>query len=152
LYNVVDGYIVAESNSSPAMSPNPDNIELPALQAWSDVVFLEWQHEATTTGQNIQNIQYIFQFDVTNDDTMNIVNGIVIPLGGFADVPPGDEFTMDTENGQAILGTPNGNGGAWLLATHKAQFGLKTIDFVRVFAVGTEDEQKIVLAFHVVNV
>lgn len=58
---------------------------------------------------------------------------------------------MSTANGQAVLGTPNGNGGAWLLATHKAKFGLKTIESVRVWAVGDELE-KTVLAFEVVNV
>ena len=154
MYNVVDGYIIAESNQSPAQTPLviANRREAPALQAWSDAIFLEWQNIATTTGQNIQNIQYIFQFDISNDDTNDIVDQAVLNvdpqgIGGW----PGHVLPMSTNEGKAILGTPNGNGQAWLLATHKAQFGLKTIESVRVWAVGDELE-KTVLAFEVVNV
>ncbi|KAF2832660.1 hypothetical protein CC86DRAFT_401412 [Ophiobolus disseminans] len=41
---------------------------------------------------------------------------------------------MDTDEGKAILSSPNGAGVAYLLFTHKRQLGRKTMSKVTVFA------------------
>lgn len=43
-------------------------------------------------------------------------------------------LTMDLEEGQAILGTENGAGCAYLVAQHKAQLGIKTITEVTIWS------------------
>ena len=90
------------------------------------------------------------QFDIVNTDTNAIIEEILSEVGGVGGFP-GDVFLMSDDTGKALLGTPNGNGQAWLLATHKAQFGAKTIESVRVFGVGEELEQT-VMAFKVIGV
>jgi hypothetical protein len=46
---------------------------------------------------------------------------------------------MSEDAGLAMLGTPNGLGVAWLLLTHKWQFGRRTIASVRVWSGRVED-------------
>ena len=68
---------------------------------------------------------------MTNEDTFDVVERI---LKG-TDFPwPGVELRMSEPAGLAMLGTPNGRGVAWLLATHKEQFGHRTIESVRVWS------------------
>ena len=40
---------------------------------------------------------------------------------------------MDSDEGRALWGSPNGEGIGWLLAQHKEQFGIKTVTSVTVF-------------------
>ncbi|QDS73117.1 hypothetical protein FKW77_001062 [Venturia effusa] len=46
---------------------------------------------------------------------------------------PGKTFSMDSEAGKVLLGSPNGRGVAWFLLQHKMAFGLKTITSAVVF-------------------
>jgi hypothetical protein len=46
---------------------------------------------------------------------------------------PGETFDMDSEQGKAILGTPNGAGVAWLLIQRKRELGHATVKDVTVF-------------------
>ena len=73
---------------------------------WSDVVFVEWQSQAEDEGL-VRELNYVFRQAMAN---------------------------FDTAAGLAMLGTPNGCGVAWLLATHKEQFSKRTIQSVRVWA------------------
>lgn len=58
-----------------------------------------------------------------------------IPLEAKAKV-----FSMNTDEGKALLGTPNGKGVAWLLINHKAQLGMKQIKEVKVWKAWKEEE------------
>ena len=40
---------------------------------------------------------------------------------------------METEEGKALLGTPNGSGIAWLLAQHRKQLGDKAVKKVQLW-------------------
>lgn len=46
---------------------------------------------------------------------------------------PGTVFSMTSDAGKAIMGTPNGGGVAWFLVDHKNQLGVKEVESVRVF-------------------
>jgi len=69
--------------------------------------------------------------EMSNEVTIEVIRRI---LGGFYGPWPGVEVPMTDAAGLAVLGTPNGRGVAWLLATHKEQFGRRTIESVRVWS------------------
>jgi hypothetical protein len=96
---------------------------------WSDVVFTEWQTQAHL---DISGLQYVFRLQMANDITMSVINTL---NGHMSHLPwPGLTFPMTELQGLAILGTPNGFGVAWLLIQHRAQFGRRTIESVRVWS------------------
>jgi hypothetical protein len=95
------------------------------------VVFVEWQGQATQRGLPISGLNYVFRFEIANADTIKVIQRI---LGGAFRPWPGVSVPMTDAAGLAILGTPNGRGVAWLLATHKEQFGKKTIESVTVWS------------------
>jgi hypothetical protein len=98
---------------------------------WSDVVFIEWQSQAINRGLDIRELNYVFRLEIKNADTIEVVQRI---LGGEFRAWPGVDVQMSDDAGLAMLGTPNGRGVAWLLATHKEQFGRRTIESVTVWS------------------
>jgi hypothetical protein len=46
---------------------------------------------------------------------------------------PGTTFTLDTDEGLALLGTPNALGVGWLLAQHEEAFGEKRVTSITVW-------------------
>ena len=101
------------------------------------MVFVEWQSQAESWGLDVRQLNYVFRFEIANADTKEVIRRI---LGGEESPWPGVEVSMRDPAGLAMLGTPNGLGIAWLLATHKDQLGTRTIESVRVWtgAVGTD--------------
>jgi len=90
------------------------------------VVSLEWQKQAQANGHDVQGLKYVFRFEVVNPATVMTAEraaGL-----SFKAEWPGITFSMSDERGQAMLGTPNGAGIGYLLATHKEQLGDKTIE------------------------
>jgi hypothetical protein len=101
------------------------------------VVFVEWQTQAQIRDVNIKGLKGVFQMEIANADTIFVIK---ILNGGEELLPwPGLAFKMSDERGQAMLGTPNGLGVAWLLITHKSQFAGRTIESVRVWTGPEED-------------
>jgi len=115
------------------------------LRTWADLTFLMWKNLA---GGNVQNLKHIFRAPISNDRTfyyaMKAVTDAGMKIGGWADrvtfTETGVEGVATAEdkdkgNGlRAILTTPNGSGIYWLLLNHKAQFGIKTVTKVSVWA------------------
>jgi hypothetical protein len=67
-----------------------------------------------------------------NDKTKSVIK---ILNGERRHLPwPGLTFPMTELPGLAMLGTPNGYGVAWLLIQHRAQFGRRTIESVKVWS------------------
>lgn len=65
------------------------------------------------------------------------------------------EFDTKSDEGHALLGSPNGAAFAYFLMQHKAELGQKTITKVTVFRAETADDLAFVdpnLVFHVENV
>ena len=138
VYNTKAGYIVAYNNFGPAfmIRKNPVKI-LPDVRAWSDVTFVEWQTQAQNTNQDITQLRYVIRYQIANKETLDIIKRIV---GNVRTLYfPGVTISMTKANGKpnakgrAILGTPNGAGVAYLLATHKVQLGHKMIESVQLW-------------------
>jgi hypothetical protein len=56
------------------------------------------------------------------------------------DAWPGVTFDIESEEGKAILGTPNGAGTAWLLIQRKRELGRRRIEKVTVFHAGMKED------------
>ena len=104
------------------------------LGRWSDLVFLEYENLCKTADTrdggpfDVKGLKAVFRSRIVNADTKNIIFEIA-EKKGFDGPPawPGMEFKMDTDEGKALLGTPNGNGVGWLLFSHREQLGWKTV-------------------------
>jgi hypothetical protein len=127
------GYIVAYNNFSPSYQVRFSIIRtLPDVKTWSDVTFVEWQEQAEASGLDIKGLKYVIRYHIVNTDTKWIIQ----QAAGESSLItwPGVNIPMSDEKGRAVLGTPNGVGIAYLLATHKAQLGQLTVESVRVWS------------------
>jgi hypothetical protein len=108
---------------------------LPDIKRWSDVTFLEWQTQTQANGQDVKQLKYVVRYEIVNHDTSTIIEDaagdelIHSPWPGLTE-------DMTDQRGRAILGTPNGQGIGYLLATHKAEFGQLTVKNVRTWWYG----------------
>ncbi|OAL04328.1 hypothetical protein IQ06DRAFT_290457 [Phaeosphaeriaceae sp. SRC1lsM3a] len=135
------------------------------LYHWSDITYLQWliasstttvtQSPASTTdathpletssappaATSPAPIKYIFRVGIQNVPTYSILNKIMIKHNRDTyEIWPGVAFPIDSEEGKAILGTPNGAGVAWLLAQHKKELGNLAIKKVTVFYAENESD------------
>ncbi|OCL11096.1 hypothetical protein AOQ84DRAFT_257642, partial [Glonium stellatum] len=137
VFNVPSGMIVmwgAYGCAFKGQQQNPpvtSKDDFPKLNSWADVTWLQWQELAK---ENVRNLQYIFSSPVENEESNAIIRrSLEVAKQPLSQWSGRVEFSMDTEEGRAILGSANGRGVAWMLINHKAQLGLKTIDSVIVF-------------------
>jgi hypothetical protein len=94
------------------------------------------------------NLRYVIRHDIENSDTNSIVHTILQSHFGSCSYDtfntgcpyccaylawPGLIFSIDSDEGLALLGTPNGRGVAWMLAQHEEVFGRKEAVEVRVW-------------------
>ncbi|KAJ4298009.1 hypothetical protein N0V90_005908 [Kalmusia sp. IMI 367209] len=107
----------------------PAKEELPELRKLSDVFWGYWVRD----NPNIANIQYFWMQDIANDDTEEIIARALHESKESIGVWPGVTFDIDTDAGNAILGSQNGAPFAWFLIQHKEQLGSKWIPKVTVF-------------------
>lgn len=104
------------------------------LNTWADVVFLEYQYQAAQQGQDMKNLKYCFRMNVVNQQTKEVINQAILNTPGASfQAWPGWTWDINTPEAQAILGTENGKGLAWLLIRHKTQLGHKVIQSVTAF-------------------
>ncbi|TLD37918.1 hypothetical protein E2P81_ATG03593 [Venturia nashicola] len=156
IFNPTQGLIGAWSNYGPAsMLKDEPNAVLPNLRQWSDVAFLEWKNqlevarEPLTSDGRLPVPKMILRINMMNTETLNLLDQVLRklpeaerPRGLSAwGVPTPDwsgkkTFTMDSEAGKVLLGSPNGRGVAWFLLQHKRAFGLKTITGAVIFKEG----------------
>jgi hypothetical protein len=105
------------------------------VNKWSDVVFIEWQHQALGL---VRELNWVLRYNVKTRATQRVMNRAFARRNPEW---PGVTFAACGENGLALIGTVHGLGVAWLLATHKEQFGLRTIASVRVWTTVDDDEE-----------
>ncbi|KAM0718204.1 hypothetical protein Q7P37_006536 [Cladosporium fusiforme] len=149
VFNIAGGVIAAVNSHNPSTMTQPrpgTGDELVPLKQWSDVTFLSWQKYA---GDGIKNLKYVFQSTIMNDDTNDVVRGILEKREEVMEAWPGLKIPMNEKDAQALLGTPNGRGVAWLLIQHKEQLGLKVPDAVSIF--GTTYDLSTNLCFWIVD-
>jgi hypothetical protein len=125
------GVIMANNNQSPSQAVVRDNgVILPDLQHWSDVVYLKWL--SLDPALKSRSLHYVLRDNLGNGHTLAVINRVLdahAPFGKECPTWPGLTTDMDSKEGMALLGTPNGSGVAWLLIQHKAecQLGHKTV-------------------------
>ena len=152
--NPEDGVIISLASYGPVhmgSKQKPKVTVVPKLKAYSDITFLQWHglaegmqkdmtHLSINTPPNIPHVfrthtltEYIFRTPVENANTEALIQKALSNVKKELDLWPGVDFEMSTDEGKAILGSPNGAGCAYLLLQHKAQLGVKTISKVTVF-------------------
>jgi hypothetical protein len=126
------GLIVAYDNITAQgmiMQSMCDSQRAPRLNHWSDIAYLQWLSKASTGSR----LRYVLRYNVLNDLTafamtfMSSHNGLVL-----ADWP-GITYDAGSDEFNALLGSPNGRGVAYLLIQHQKQLGHKTVENITVF-------------------
>ncbi|KAL7795688.1 hypothetical protein V8C43DRAFT_279694 [Trichoderma afarasin] len=145
------GIIIADNNFSVDAAIKEDNLveaEITThVRRWSDAAWMQWTKACEDEGiDDVSNVQYIFRATVINQNSLSIIlQALRQKYKDSPSVPPigpwKSRLTLDvTQNPDefyAVLGSPNGSGVAFLLATHKAALGIKTINKVDIFVGGT---------------
>lgn len=139
------GLIVAFDNLSPSSHKGVEHYsdQIPCVKHWSDIAFLQW---AMRTELQFD-LKFVLQYNVLNEPTLAVVDEIV-----SLDLQlewPGVTFDTRSLEGQALIGTPNGVGVAYLLIQHKRKLGHKMISAVTIFH---PKGYSWVLLFHIVDV
>jgi len=138
--NGIGDMVVAINIVSPARAaedlwgrkPLPE--ELPHIRSFSDISWAYWNRAAAG---NIQGIKYFMAAMVINKETNQYIRRILSELTPPEEETktwPGHEFSMDSDAGKALLGSPMGRWAGYFLMQHKRQLGgNKFISKVRVF-------------------
>ena len=110
--------------------------ELPAIRSASDMAWAFW-NRVHTNRRNFQNIRYLFVMLIVNPETTRHIERALGTLSPPKEDPerwPGHDFSMDTDAGKALLGSPVGRWAGYFLMQHKRRLGgNKFISKVRVF-------------------
>ncbi|KAH3998737.1 hypothetical protein HBI38_094300 [Parastagonospora nodorum] len=133
--NPDQGVLIASVNTSAsAIARSCPELTIPSLHHWSDVAYMQWLEACDQTASEPDSIRYVFRLRVMNPTTTAVVQRVMANRGhGTFTSYPGETFDIDSEEGKAILGTPNGVGVAWLLIQRKRELGHETIKDVTVF-------------------
>src|SRR5579871_1874365 len=133
----------------PHLNPQPTMKDCPALEHWSDLAWLGMTNpivKAKGTDYNlalmhdklkwnVQNLRYILRASVGNYETLGVLYYVAALKQGSGSgrdwkiKPFRERIDLDANSneGKAIIGTPNGLGVAWLLIQHKQDLGEKRI-------------------------
>jgi hypothetical protein len=125
-----------------------DPAKLPKLRAFSGVLWGYW----SKANPDIKNVRYLFMMGISNDQTNTLIATCLHNKEETLKEWPGIEFHTKSDEGHALLGSPNGAAFAYFLMQHKAELGQKTITKVTVFRAETDDDLAFVdphLVFHV---
>ena len=115
---------------------NPDQPPPPILpiRHWSDFVYLIWKKQCGTDpdGECMKNLHGIIRHNIINPITWPVA---IQACGGADNMGsyPGRTFSMDSEEGQALAGTPHLYGIIFSLWQHRADWGTKSVHSVTVF-------------------
>ncbi|KAF2736416.1 hypothetical protein EJ04DRAFT_562469 [Polyplosphaeria fusca] len=141
LFDKEDGFILGLSKYSPShMGPlqHPPVNVFPDLQRWSDIAFLQWQQ---LMGNNVGNVKYIMSWSIDNPACKTVMKKAFEKTGAVLAPWPGVTYGMDSEEGKALLGCPNGVGIGWFLVQHKKQLGNTIVEKIVVFQDGTKEKK-----------
>lgn len=136
-----DGAIFALQNFSPRTrgahrSPSLDGSsghELVPLQTWADVTFLEWANACKGDEKYVKGLKVITKCHAQSNATMKI-GGQALGGANSWGVWPGKTFNNGSDQFAALMATPSGRGVAWLLLTHRDQFGWKSVKSVNLWS------------------
>ncbi|KAF2848992.1 hypothetical protein T440DRAFT_143734 [Plenodomus tracheiphilus IPT5] len=112
----------------------PTTSELPQIRATSDLAWGMWNRAGPSDKKDIK---YLIVTQILNPTTRELIASAyrtLNPPQGQDKVWPGVEFSMETDGGQAIMGSPVGRWAGYFLMQHKTQLGGNCfISKVRVF-------------------
>jgi hypothetical protein len=152
VFNPTGGAIIAWGSYSAryqGSKQKPPITVLPKLQSWSDIAWLQWAEIAC---ENAKNLRYVFRSPVANTEAQWLINRAFQLSSKELTTWPGVEFDMETDEGKALLSSPNGAGVAYLLFTHKRHLGRKTINKVTIFADdGKKQPRPPSLVYHILD-
>jgi hypothetical protein len=137
---VAAGLVIPYYIFSPRHEAETYNVkgELVPLAQYSDVLFLEYSKLAGRAKVEVSGLKYLLFHNIQNPDTWStVLRALMNKMDGKMDIPlwPGTEFSMNTAEGKALLGTQIGAPVAWMLIQHKKAFGAKSV--VKVWFIRT---------------
>ncbi|KAL8681437.1 MAG: hypothetical protein Q9186_002442 [Xanthomendoza sp. 1 TL-2023] len=102
------------------ISKSDRDAKLPTISALSDLMWLAWNMAAPPAPQELR---YIARDIVSNDETSAVMSYLLTrDKGDPRNVPwPGVAYSGDSDEGKALLATPNGRATAWLLIDHAGE-------------------------------
>ena len=111
-----------------------DPTPYPKLKSWSDVTFLEYQKFMQDTKEAVDSLKAVWHRAIINPTTRDLAARF-FDVDDWLDIPdwPGKDFTPDSEEFIALIGSDNGKGVVFLLLQHQKQFGNKAITKARVW-------------------
>ena len=131
-------FIISTMNESPRVVGPQEQppVEGPfsQLERQSDLMFLEYQRKMEAMHKPMTGLKGLIRSGIINQETRSLVAQALGYKSDDRRVPdwPGRDFEADSDEGAAIVASPNGRAAAWLLGTHKEQLGHKIISKVRV--------------------
>ncbi|KAL9581881.1 MAG: hypothetical protein Q9212_003628 [Teloschistes hypoglaucus] len=160
VYNVVGKTIVGTYNYSPVLyaSRTQEIVQhkkvtdlapyIPDVYKLSDVQFIVWADQCRQQGAQPNVLRYIFKHDVVTFSTKNIMRiaaGLEPELeekqGQGEDLSaawPGLQFSPDSQQFKALMGTPHGKGVAYLILQHRNEMPTKNIESITVFTTSND--------------
>jgi hypothetical protein len=142
IVNRTRGFLVAFENHGLNYMIGNSGKAVPDLKHWSDIAYLKWTDPIATVAPESGELKYVLRNAIGNGDTTNIINKVLHQYQQTAkknkDWEPkwsGIDFPADSEQAQALIGTPNGHGVTWLLIQHKDKklLGHKAVEKVILF-------------------
>ncbi|KAH7388663.1 hypothetical protein BKA66DRAFT_440340 [Pyrenochaeta sp. MPI-SDFR-AT-0127] len=138
--NGAQGGIIALSRNGPKengarLKPPVPADQMPILQSSSDIMWGLWQHDVDR--EDLDNIHFFMALSIVNEATLKVLKRAFNQRNSDLN-KVGLIFDMTTEEGKAILGTPNAIGFAYFLIQHKAELGNKIIDGAHVMECETD--------------
>lgn len=101
---------------NPRLSEENRNRLLPTISHLSDLMWMAWN----TVSSNPKELRYVAIDKIRDDDTLAVMDYLFLrDKKDNRNIPwPGLEYRGDSEEGKALLATPNGRATAWLLTNH----------------------------------
>ena len=154
-FDAATGAILCTNMRSPAKMPEisrdvPAAGPFPALQRWSDLVWLEWTNQCARRGASPANLNVVLHYRIVTRRTLGVIRQVLQRAGTQLAEWPGTEISATTPSGAALVGTPHGLGIGWLLADHRVGGVLsKRVESVVIFATDPRTmDQEVHLAFN----
>lgn len=161
-FNMVDGVIIVGLIQSPINPiipdwvPEADRPQQPPLTKLSDWLFVIWKDQCHNNIRCIRRLAWIIHEGIINESTRDVAKQVGgWPLNWQPHWPrwQGIQNSYDADTSpakikfDALVGCPNGWGIVYMLSQHRAAFGRKMIDEVRVFA--CDDRDILCMAWHI---
>ncbi|KAI9704496.1 MAG: hypothetical protein M1820_005570 [Bogoriella megaspora] len=152
-FNPKDGVIICHRNYKPkgkaydGASKGMRKLTEYKLVQWSDLIFIQWEHWAEQAKRNARDLRYVFRSRISNDHTLKVIRRAIKvnpstpvsanqPPGDFSawlNKWPGSTFGTDSDEGKALLATPNVKGIARGMIARPTTYRNKVIDKIQVF-------------------